>query len=69
MYQRKHYVISEPPVPYPALWAPRSLTLPVAESGVENREDRKGKLEKQVFSSLGIPPKYARVANFCAVLF
>lgn len=50
MYQRKHYVISERLVPDPTLQAPRSVTLPGAESGVENREaDGKEKLEMQVF--------------------
>lgn len=50
MYQRKHYVISERLVPDLTLQAPRSVTLPGAESGVENREaDGKEKLEMQVF--------------------
>lgn len=71
VYQRKHYVISEPLVPDPALRARRSVTLPGAASGVENREaDGKEKLEKkQSFSSWEIPPKCARVANFLCYAF
>ena len=50
VYQRRHYVISERLVPGPALQAPRPVTLPGAERGVENREaDGKEKLEVQVF--------------------
>lgn len=61
MYQGKHYVTSAR--------LQDLLTFLGAESGVENRKDGEEKLEKQVFSSEGIPPKYARVTNYPVLCF
>lgn len=51
-------------------WGPRAQTRSLEQRGVKNREEsQKAKLEKQVFSSLGISPKYARVTNFLRLAF
>lgn len=70
VYPARHYVTAERLVPDPGLWAVIPAVLPGAESPVENmEEDAREKLKKQVFSSLGLPPKCARVANFLGYVF
>lgn len=66
----RHYVTPERLAPDPGLWALGWAVRPGAESGVENREeDGKEKLDAQVFSSLGLPPKWALGANFLGHAF